>query len=88
VFYLRQELKFKYLNELHVFTLILFLSEGRVGIAWEPSNNNMLFLHPEIKCVSLLFGFVLQWIKNNSFFNSVGLYTVVYSKPALDMSRA
>jgi hypothetical protein len=30
----------------NVFTPILFLSEGRAGIAWEPSNDKMLFLPP------------------------------------------
>jgi hypothetical protein len=30
----------------NIFTLTLSLSEGRAGIAWEPSHNKMLFLLP------------------------------------------
>jgi hypothetical protein len=37
----------------NVSTLILSLSEGRAGIAWEPSNYKMLSPPPEIKCLSL-----------------------------------
>jgi hypothetical protein len=29
----------------NVFAFTLFLSEGRAGVAWEPSNKAMLFLH-------------------------------------------
>jgi hypothetical protein len=37
----------------NVFTLVLSLSEGHTGNAWEPSNKTMLFLASEIKCLSL-----------------------------------
>jgi hypothetical protein len=36
----------------NVFILILSLTEGRAGIAWEPSDNKMLFPPPEIKCLT------------------------------------
>jgi hypothetical protein len=40
---------------LKVFTFTLFWSEGRAGIAWEPSNKLMLFPPPpKLKCLSLL----------------------------------
>jgi hypothetical protein len=39
---------------INVFTLILSLLEGRADIAWEPSDNKMLFLPTEIKFLSLL----------------------------------
>jgi hypothetical protein len=39
---------------LNVFILILSLSEGRAGIAWETSNNKTLFLLPETKRLWLL----------------------------------
>jgi hypothetical protein len=52
----------------NAFTFTLFLPEGRVGVAWEPSNKMMLFLpsrkikclslHPLISSLNLLFGFV------------------------------
>jgi hypothetical protein len=36
----------------NVFTLTLFLPEGRAGVAWEPSNKIMFFLPPrKIKCL-------------------------------------
>jgi hypothetical protein len=38
----------------NVLTFTLFISEGRAGIAWEPSNKIMLFLPPrKVKCLSL-----------------------------------
>jgi hypothetical protein len=38
----------------NIFTFTLFLPEGRVGVAWEPSNKILLFLPPrKIKCFSL-----------------------------------
>jgi hypothetical protein len=60
VFSLRYGLNFKTTFRLallihpNVFTFILLLSERRAGIAWEPSNNMMLILPPEIKCLLLL----------------------------------
>jgi hypothetical protein len=51
--------KFRCLSEAtpyhhNVFTFTLFLPEGRVSVAWEPSNKMMLFLPPlKIKCLSL-----------------------------------
>jgi hypothetical protein len=47
-------LKLLLLTTLTLFTLILSLSEGRAGIAWEPCNNKMLSLPPDVKCLSLL----------------------------------
>jgi hypothetical protein len=38
-----------------IFTFALFLSEGRTGLAWEPSNKVKLFLpREEMKCLSIL----------------------------------
>jgi hypothetical protein len=38
----------------NVFTFILFLPEGRAGVAWEPSSKMMLYLPPrKVKCLSL-----------------------------------
>jgi hypothetical protein len=37
----------------NVFTFTLFLPEGRVGVAWGPSNKIMLFLPPRKQCLSL-----------------------------------
>jgi hypothetical protein len=51
--------KFRYLSEAtpyhhNVFTFTLFLPEGRVGVAWEPSNKMMLSPPPprKIKCLT------------------------------------
>jgi hypothetical protein len=38
----------------NVFTVILHLSQGRAGKTWEPNNNMMNLLPPEVKCLSLL----------------------------------
>jgi hypothetical protein len=52
--------KFHYLSEdssyhHNVFTFTLFRSEGRAGVAWEPSNKMILILPRwKIKCLSLL----------------------------------
>jgi hypothetical protein len=36
----------------NVFTFTLFLREGRMGVAWEPSNKMLLFLPPTENSVS------------------------------------
>jgi hypothetical protein len=55
LFEVRAEFLKYYLDYQNVFSLTLFLSEGRAGVAWEPSNKMMLFLPPlKMKCLSLL----------------------------------